>query len=106
MISALPKLIQQPKWFKNDINMKKGDVVLFNKSEGSLIGEYKYGMVEEAKLGADGCVRSVVVKYKNSTENVFHTTNRAVRSLVVIHRLDEIDLMEEVGMSIPMDTEE
>ena len=105
MISALPKLVPQPKWFKNDVNIKKGDIVLFNKSEGSLIGEYKYGIVEEVKTSKDSCIRSVVVKYKNSNETVFRTTNRAVRSLIVIHRVDEVDLMEEVGMSLPLDVD-
>ena len=36
---ALPKLVPKPKWFKNDIDVKKDDIVLFNKSEGSYIGE-------------------------------------------------------------------
>ena len=105
LISAVPKLVPQPKWYKNDTNIQKGDIVLFNKSEGSMIGEYKYGIVEKVKTSADGCVRSVLVKYKNSTENVFCTTNRAVRTLIVIHRVDEIDLMEEVGMSLPLDVD-
>ena len=62
-------------------------------------------MVEEGKLGADGYVRSAVLKY-NSTKNVFHVTSRAVPSLVVIQKVDEIDQMQEVGMSVQMDTDE
>ena len=62
-------------------------------------------VTEKLKTRADGCVRSVLVKYKNSTKNVFRTTNRAVRTLIVIHRVDEIDLMEEVGMSLPLDVD-
>ena len=97
LTSALPKLMPRPKWFRNDTDIKKGDVVLFDKGEGSLIGEYQYGMVDSVKVGPDGKIRAVTVKYQNATENVSHTTFRAVRKLVIIHRVDEIDLMEELG---------
>ena len=97
LVSTMPKLVPQPKWFRNDQNLKKGDIVLFNKSETSLIGEYKYGIVEEVRVSADNHTRSVVVKYKNMNETVFRTTVRAVRTLIVIHRVDEVDLMEEIG---------
>ena len=97
LTSALPKLVPRPKWFRNDEDIKKGDVVLFDKSEGSFIGEYQYGMVDSVNIGTDGKIRAVTVKYRNSSENVSRTTFRAVRKLIIIHRVDEIDLMEELG---------
>ena len=97
LVSALPKLIPQPKWFKSDVDLKRGDVVLFNKAEGSMVGEYKYGIVEECHPSSDGRIRSVTVRYRNASEGIDRTTKRAVRTLVVIHRIDEIDLMEELG---------
>ena len=39
----------------------------------------------------------VVIRYRNSTENVDRTTTRAVRSVVVIHRVDELSIMEALG---------
>ena len=98
LVSALPRIVPQPKWFKTDEHLKIGDVVLFRKTEGSLIaGRYQYGIVEEVHFSADGLVRSATIRYRNSTEDVDRTTNRAVRSLVVIHRVDELDLMEELS---------
>ena len=97
LTSALPKLVPQPKWFRNDEDVKKGDVVLFDKSEGSFVGEYQYGMVDDIKVGPDGKIRAVTVKYSNASENLSRTTFRAVRKLIIIHRVDEIDLMEELG---------
>ena len=97
LTSALPKLIPRPKWFRNDADIKEGDVVLFDKSEGSFVGDYQYGMVDSVKVGPDSKIRAVTVKYQNASENVSRTTFRAVRKLVVIHRVDEIDLMEELG---------
>ena len=79
--------------------MKQGDIILFNKSEGSLVGEYKYGIVEEVHRSPDGKIRSVKIKYRNANENVDRITVRAVRTLIVIHRVHEIDIMEEIGKS-------
>ena len=97
LTSALPKLVPRPKWFRNDEDIKKGDIILFDKSEGSFVGDYQYGMVDSVKVGTDGKIRAVTVKYRNASENVSRTTFRAVRKLVIIHRVDEIDLMEELG---------
>ena len=98
MVSALPKLVPQPKWFKSDEDVKCGDIVLFDKDDGKMIsGEYKYGIIDECHTGNDGKIRSATVRYRNATEGVDRKTKRAVRSLVIIHRVDEIDLMEELG---------
>ena len=72
--------------------------LVFEKDDSSMIaGEYKYGIIEECHPGTDGKIRSATVRYRNSSEAVNRTTKRAVRSLVIIHRVDEIDLMEELG---------
>ena len=70
--------------------------MIFNKDDGYK-GAYKYAMVDDVIHGRDGAIRSVVLKYRNANEGVSRTTHRAVRSLTVIHRIDEIDLMEELG---------
>ena len=100
LVSAVPKLMPSPKWFDTERDVQKGDVVLFLKDEGALVGEYKYGMIEDAKVSKDGRIRSVTIRYRNSNENIDRTTNRAVRSLVIIHRVDEVDLMEELGNAV------
>ncbi len=99
LVSALPKLMPKPKWFENDKHLKEGDVIIFNKDEGDYKGKgaYQYGMVDKVHTGRDGIIRSVTIKYRNANEEIFRTTHRAVRSLTVIHRVDEINLMEELG---------
>ena len=97
LVSALPKLIPRPKWFKNDENIEVGDIVLFKKSEGLLSGIYKFGMVEDTKIGSDERIRSVVIKYRNENEGVNRLTSRAVRSLIIIHKISELDIMKELG---------
>ena len=97
LVSAVPKLLPKPKWFNSDEDVTKGDVVIFTKGEGDFSGEYRYGMIDSVNVGKDGKVRSVTIKYRNASENICRTTHRAVRSLVIIHRVDEIDLMEELG---------
>ena len=79
--------------------IKVGDIVLFDKAEGSvLVGDYHYGIVEETYVSRDDRVRSVKLRYRIAEEATgFRTTKRTARGRVVIHRVDEIDLMEELG---------
>ena len=107
LVSALPKIVPKPKWFKNDEHLKVGDIVLFNKGEGSLLaGEYQYGAVEKVHASADGRIRSATIRYRNSTEGVNRSTTRAVRSLIVIHRIDELNIMEELGKASFINSQE
>ena len=96
-MSAVPKLMPRPKWFVNERDVKEGDVIIFCKDDGKVTGEYKYGMIQSVTTSKDGNVRAATIRYRNAHENIDRTTNRAVRSLVLIHRVDEIDLMEELG---------
>ena len=97
LISHVPKLVEQPKWFQSDRDLKEGDVVLFLKQESELSNTYQYGMVHSLVFGRDGCIREVVVRYRNSTEKTDRFTRRATRSLVMIHPIDEITIMQELG---------
>jgi hypothetical protein len=97
LISCVPNLMHQPKWFKTDLDMKKGDLVLFLKEEGSLVGNYQYGIIQDIEVGRDGGIRNVKVKYHNHNEGFSRTTDRAVRELVMIHGVDELSIMEELG---------
>ena len=49
LASYVPKLIDRPKWFKSDENLKEGDVVLFLKKECEYAGNYQYGIVKVLK---------------------------------------------------------
>ena len=97
LISHVPKLMEQPKWFRSDWDVEICDVVLFTKNEGSVVNTYQYGMVHEIELSRDGLIEKVVIKYRNSSENIDHFTTRAVRDLVLIHPVDEIHIIEELG---------
>ena len=97
LISCVPHLVHQPKWFRTDYDLQKGDVVLFLKEEGSLVGSYQYGMVESVETDKDEKIRTVNVRYQNHNESHQRTTRRAVRELVMIHPADELNIMEELG---------
>ena len=48
LISHVPKLLQQPKWFYTERDIKICDIALFLKQEGSIISNnYQYGMIHE-----------------------------------------------------------
>ena len=46
---------------------------------------------------ADGHVRNVNVKYRNFDENVDRFTKRSVKALILIHKIDELDIMKEMA---------
>ena len=98
LISHAPKLMHQPKWFISDVDIKVGDIVLFLKNEGSISNVYQYGKIIEVIRSNDDKIRKVKVEYQNSNENVKRTTFRSVRGLVVIHPIDELNLIQELGM--------
>ena len=55
------------------------------------------GIAEDVKYSSDNVIRSVVLRYRNALESIDRTTTRSVRTIVVIHRLDELNIMEELG---------
>ena len=89
--------MHQPKWFKNDRDIKVGDVVIFLKQEDTLSQRYQYGMITTVNVGKDGKIRQVEVKYRNHNESVDRLTSRAVRELLMIHQVDETNLIQELG---------
>ena len=97
LLNHVPKLMKQSKWFKHDRNLQSGDVVLFTKVDSLLSKQYTYGIIKSIKLGNDSKVRHAIVQYRNHNENVSRETSRSVRDLVLIHSVDDLDLMKEIG---------
>ena len=52
-------------------------------------------MISDPSRSSDDKIRKATVCYRNSTETVDRFTNRAVRQLIVIHPVDELNTMEE-----------
>ena len=96
LLSHVPKLINQQKWFRSDEQLNVGDIVLFLKNDSVLCSTYQYGMILNLEKPCDGIVRRVVIKYKNHNENVFRYTKRSVRTIIVINRCNEISFMDEI----------
>ena len=97
LITCVPHLVVQPKWFKSDEDVTVGDIVLFLKKEGELNNKYQYGRISDAPKGRDGKIRKVSVTYRNHNEDFDRVTRRAVRELVMIHAVEEINIFEELG---------
>ena len=97
LMSHVPKLLKQQKWFSTNDQVKVGDIILFLKQDSSINSEYQYGMVKDVMYGSDGIIRKVVIKYKNHNENAFRETFRSLRTIVVINHVDETDLAKELG---------
>ena len=53
--------------------------------------------MSDAPKGRDGKIRRVSVTYRNHNEDIDRVTKRAVRQIVMIHPIDEINIIEELG---------
>ena len=54
-------------------------------------------MISDLSRSSVEKIRKAAVCYRNSTEAVDGFTNRAVRQLIVIHPVDKLSMMEELG---------
>ena len=84
------------KGFRNDQHIKVGDIVLFLKTEKEYSKQYQYGKIQAIEPSRDGKVRTVNVRYRNPSEKKERETRRAVRELIIIHRIDEIFIFQEL----------
>ena len=96
LISFVPNLLDQPKWFVSDRSVAVGDVVLILKSDRAFDLQYQYGLVVTTTEGKDGLIRSVEVEYQNPGEDTKRRTKRGVRELIVIHQVDELGISREL----------
>ena len=88
-VSVVPKLIPQPKWFKDSPELKPEDVVYFRKTEGEFDTKWTVGQVETVTRSKDGVVRRAQIRYHNHNEKVPRFTDRAVRSLVRLFNIED-----------------
>ena len=97
LISYVPTLIKQPKWFNSDRDIKLGDVIIFLKSSKEFEKQYQYGLVKTVRVGKDNKIRKIEVEYQNHEESVKRCTVRGAGDIVVIHPADEIGISFELG---------
>ena len=95
--SYVPKLLFRPKWFKNESDLKIGDLVYFQKSDSELGGSWMLGMIAEIERSRDGLIRKVTLKYRNATESQDRTTDRSVRKLCKLWSEDDWNLQDDLA---------
>ena len=54
--------------------------------------------LKNIEYGKDSFVRRVDVKYQNANENVNRSTKWSAGDIVIIHHVEETDMIEELGM--------
>ena len=95
--TMVPKLLPQPKWFKECPELKPGDIIYFQKTENELSSDWTVGQVHYVTRSKDGVIRRVCVKYFNHTENKPRYTDRAVRSLVRLFNIEDSYFMNDMA---------
>ena len=87
-------MIPQPKkWRKGKPEIADGDIVVFQRDQGTVGGpSWRIGEVEGVETSRDGIVRRVSVKYKNVNEKVYRYTRRSVRAVAVVWSERDLDL--------------
>ena len=69
-ISCVPKLIPQPKWFKESPELKPDDVVYFQKRESDLTSKWTIGQVDSVIRSKDGAVRRANVRFTTAVKTM------------------------------------
>ena len=98
LTSYVPTLVMQPKWFCSDRDLKKGDVVLFLKSDKEFNKQYQFGMISDIKKSRDLKIRQVEIEYQNYSEKIKRRAIRGTREIVMIHPVDELGLIRELNL--------
>ena len=93
----VPRLINQPKWFKLDRDLKEEDLVYFQKVESGLKSDWTVGQVDQVIASRDGLMRRAVIKYFNAGSDNPEFTDRSVRTLVKLWSVDEACLADDLG---------
>ena len=94
----VPRLIPQPKWFKDSPELKPGDVVYFKKVDNELSNDWSLGQVDSVTRSRDGIVRRATVRYYNVGPNSGPKwTDRSIRSLVRLFSIDDTYFVEDMA---------
>ena len=88
-LSMIPRLIPQPKWFKESPELKVDDIVYFQKTESELSSDWTVGQIDSVVRSRDGVVRRANVRYFNHSEKQPRLSDRAVRSLVRMFNIED-----------------
>ena len=96
--SYVPKLLFKPKWFRDEVDLKIGDLVYFKKSDTELgDGTWIFGKISGIDRSRDNLIRKVTVKYRNAGENHDRETERTVRKLVKLWSEDDWNLQDDLA---------
>ena len=85
------ELIPQPKWYKNDADLKVDDIVMYVHKESAYTSDHYWRLGRVKEIIAKTKPVKAIIEYKNVGEMEFRTTERTTRELVVIHKVDDLD---------------
>ena len=95
--SYVPKLLYQPKWWKQESHLKEGDIVMFQKRESELDESWSLGTVDQLVQSRDGLARRAILRYQNPQENFHRVSDRHIRSVVKIWSVDDQNVDEDLA---------
>ena len=93
----VPKLLFRPKWFKDDVDVKVGDIVYFCKSDSDVGSPWMLGVVSAVERSRDGIIRKLDIKYRNASETQDRTTQRNIRTVCKIWSVDDWNLQDDLA---------
>lgn len=89
------------KWARSDQPLRVGDIVVFEKTgDEQKLGQpvWRVGRVTDIENSQDDeQVRVAVIEYKNAGESVMRSTRRSARKLAVLHREEELELVQQLN---------
>ena len=95
----MPKLMFQPKWFETSRDIKVEDIVSFLKHDSLLSKMYQYGMITNIEYGKMVLYEEWMWNIEMQMKMLIDQPNN-LQEILLIHHVDEINIMEELGMMI------
>ena len=92
--------MERQKWFKEEENLCKNDIVYFKLTDSVLAQDWRLGKVDFVKISRDGKIREVGVSYKcqdlDDDTWKHNVVERPVRSVVKLWNIEDTSLLENL----------
>ena len=99
-LEYVPLMLERQKWFKEENQLSKNDLVYFKLTDNALAQDWRLGKVEKVIKSRDGKIREAEIAYKcqDFDDNTWRhsTVERPVRSIVKLWNLEDTSILENL----------
>ena len=99
-VEYVPLMLERQKWFKEENQLSKNDLVYFKLTDNALAQDWRMGKVERIIKSRDGKIREaeIACKCQDLEDNTWRhsTVERPVRSIVKLWNLEDTSILDNL----------